>query len=77
MALLQALASLVNKRLSAAAQEIFGSVGQMITEYEDEAFSLKKDIERQSRLLDMVLKSKDIGEKGWYFYLFLNSTFTC
>ena len=68
MALLQALASLVNKRLSAAAQEIFGSVGQMITEYEDEAFSLKKDIERQSRLLDMVLKSY-IREPGWYHFM--------
>ena len=68
MALLQALASLVNKRLSAAAQEIFGSVGQMITEYEDEAFSLKKDIERQSRLLDMGLKSY-IREPGWYNFI--------
>ena len=65
MALLQALASLINKRLSAAAQEIFGSVGQMISEYENEAFSLQKDIDRQSRLLDMVLKSY-IREPGWY-----------
>ena len=48
MALLQALASLVNKRLSVAAQEIFGTVGQMIAEYEDEAFSLKKEIDRKS-----------------------------
>ena len=54
MALLQALASLVNKRLTAAAEEIFGTVGQIITEYEDEAFSLKKEIDRQSRILDMV-----------------------
>ena len=72
MVLLQALASLVNKRLSAAAQEIFGGVGQIITEYEDEAFSLKKEIERQSRLLDMVLKSY-IREPGWYKLL----TFKC
>ena len=65
MALLQVLASLVNRRLSAAAQEIFETVGQMITQYEDEAFSLKEDIEQQSSLLDMILKSH-IREKGWY-----------
>ena len=66
MALLQALASLVNKRLYAAAQEIFGTVGQIIKEYEDEDFSLKKEIDRQSRLLAMVLKTY-IREPGWYF----------
>ena len=66
MALLQALASLVNKRLSAAAEEIFGTVGQIITEYEDEAFSLKKEIDRQSRLLDMVLNPHiKLHRTGW------------
>ena len=70
MALLQALASLVNKRLSAAAEEIFGTVGQIITEYEDEAFSLKKEIDRQNRLLDMVLKPHiKLHRAGWYKYL--------
>ena len=59
MALLQKLKSLVNERLSAAAEEIFGTVGQIVTEYEDEAYSLKQEIDRQRRLLDMVLKPYD------------------
>ena len=72
MALLQALASLVNTRLSAAAQDIFGTFGQMITEYEHEAFSLKKEIDQKSRLLDMVLKS-NIREPGWYNIMSISS----
>ena len=56
MALLQTLKSLVNKRLSAAAEEIFGSVGRILTEYEDEALALKQDIDHKRRLLDMILK---------------------
>ena len=59
--MLQALKSLVNKsinkRLSAAAaEEIFDIVGRIITEYEDQVFCSKQEIERQRRLLDMVLK---------------------
>ena len=66
MALLQKLKSLVNERLSAAAEEIFGTVGQIVTEYEDEAYSLKKEIDRQRRRLDMVLKPYiKLSRAGW------------
>ena len=69
MSLLQTLKSLVNERLSAAAEEIFGTVGQIVTEYEDEAFSLKQEIDRQSRLLDMVLNPYiKLYRAGWYYY---------
>ena len=67
MALLQTLKSLVNERLSAAAEEIFGTVEHILTEYEDEAFSLKQEIDRKSRLLDMVLKPHiKLHRAGWY-----------
>ena len=72
MALLQTLKSLVNERLSAAAEEIFGAVGQIVMEYEDEAFSLKQEIDSKSRLLDMVLKPYiKLYRAGWY-----NNTFS-
>ena len=67
MALLQTLKSLVNERLSAAAEEIFGTVEHILTEYEDEALSLKQEIDRKSRLLDMVLKPYiKVHRAGWY-----------
>ena len=67
MALLQTLKSLVNERLSAAAEEIFGAVGQIVKEYEDEAFSLKQEIDRKHRLLDLVLKPYiKLYRAGWY-----------
>ena len=50
------LKSLVNERLTAAAEEILGSVGRILTEYEDEALGLKQDIDCKRRLLDMILK---------------------
>ena len=69
MALLQTLKSLVNERLSAAAEEIFETVGQIVTEYEDEALYLKQEIDRQSRLLDMVLNPYiKLYRAGWYYY---------
>ena len=67
MALLQTLKSLVNERLSAAAEEIFGAIGHIVREYEDEAFSLKQEINHKSRLLDMVLKPYiKLYRAGWY-----------
>ena len=50
MALIQTLNYLVNKQLSAAAaEEILGIVGRIITEYENQAFLLKQVIDRQRR----------------------------
>ena len=62
MALLQTLKSLVNERLSAAAEEIFGTVEKLVTEYYNEAFSLKQEIDHKSRLLDMAL---NLYRAGW------------
>ena len=66
MALLQMMKSLVNKRLSAAAEEIFGRVGRILTEYEDEALALEQDIDRKRRLLDMILQPEiKLHRAGW------------
>ena len=66
MALLQTLKSLVNQRLSAAAEEIFGVVGRILTEYEDEAFHIKEEIDNKRRLLDMVLQPfAELQRTGW------------
>ena len=66
MALLQTLKSLVNQRLSAAAEEILGIVGRILTEFEDEAFHIKKETDRQRRLLDMVLQPiVKLHRAGW------------
>ena len=54
MALLQALKSLVNQRLSAAAEEICGVLGTILAVHEDEAFHIKKENDLQ--LLDMILQ---------------------
>ena len=60
MALLQTLHSLVNERLSAAAEEIFGAIARILTEYEDQAVLLRQEIEHQRCSLPMVL-----NETGW------------
>ena len=71
MALLQALKALVNKNINkilsaAAAEEVFEMVGRIITEYEDQAFCSKQEIERQRRLLDMGLKPQiKLHRSGW------------
>ena len=56
MASLLTLKSLVNERLSAAAEEILWTVGRILTEYEDEALSLKQEIDHKRNLLDRILK---------------------
>ena len=67
MALMQAVKFLVNQRLSAAAEDILGTVGHIITEFEDEALSLKQQIDHQCRLLDMVLAPyAQVHRAGWY-----------
>ena len=66
MALLQTLKSLVNQRLSAAAEEIFGVVGRILTEYEDEAFQIKQEIDRKRTLLDMISQTTvKLHKAGW------------
>ena len=67
MALLQTLDFLVNKRLSAAAaEEILGIVGRIITEYEDQAFLFKQEIELQRSQLDIVLQTDaELHRAGW------------
>ena len=66
MALLQTLKSLVNQRLSAAAEEIFWVVGRILTEYEEEAFHIKQETDRKRRLLDMVLQPiVKLHRAGW------------
>ena len=67
MALLQTLDFLVNKQLSAAAaEEILGIVGRIITEYEDQAFLFKQEIELQRSQLDIVLQTDaELHRAGW------------
>ena len=60
------LKSLVNERLSAAAEEIFGGLERILTEYEDEALALKQDIDRKRRLLDLILQPEvKLHRAGW------------
>ena len=71
MALLQTLKSLldqqVNKRLSAAAAgDIFGMVGRILSEYEERALGSRQENERQRRLLDTLLKPEiRLQRSGW------------
>ncbi|XP_031730199.1 uncharacterized protein LOC116398222 isoform X1 [Anarrhichthys ocellatus] len=54
MSKVQMLRSLVNQRLTAAAEEIFGLFEGTIAEYEEEVSALKEENERQQKLLDAV-----------------------
>lgn len=47
---------LVNRRLSAAVEEIFGLFERTIAEYEEERFRSQRENERQRKLLEAVLK---------------------
>lgn len=47
---------LINQRLTAAAEEIFGVFGRTIAEYEEEISRSKLEIDRQRRLLDLSMK---------------------
>ncbi|XP_029009201.1 zinc finger protein OZF-like [Betta splendens] len=51
---LEMLRVLVNERLTAAADEIFGLFAQTVGEYEDQLYRLKQENERQSKLLHVV-----------------------
>ena len=67
MATLQTIvASLVYGRLSAAAEEILRTVGRILTEYEEEAFHLKQEIDHKVWLVDMALKQDfNLHRAGW------------
>ncbi|XP_031694988.1 zinc finger protein 594-like [Anarrhichthys ocellatus] len=54
MSKVQMLRCLVNQRLTAAAEEIFGVFERTIAEYEEELSRSKEENERQRRLLDAV-----------------------
>ncbi|XP_026155812.1 zinc finger protein 250-like isoform X2 [Mastacembelus armatus] len=53
MSKIEMLRVLINQRLTAAAEEIFGVFGRTIAEYEEEISRSKLEIDRQRRLLDL------------------------
>ena len=66
MALLQTLNSMVNQQLSAAAvNEILAIVGRIITEYEEQAFCFKQEIDSQRKQLDADLHRAELHGAGW------------
>lgn len=56
MSKIEMLRLLINQRLTAAAEEIFGVFGRTIAEYEEEISRSKLEIDRQRRLLDLSRK---------------------
>ncbi|KAK2830927.1 hypothetical protein Q5P01_018858 [Channa striata] len=56
MSKIEMLRLLINQRLTAAAEEIFGVFGSTIVEYEEEISRSKLEIERQRRLLELSRK---------------------
>ncbi|XP_023252721.1 histone-lysine N-methyltransferase PRDM9-like [Seriola lalandi dorsalis] len=56
MSKIEMLRVLINQRLTAAAEEIFGVFGRTIAEYEEEISRSKLEIDRQRRLLDLSRK---------------------
>ncbi|XP_074469302.1 uncharacterized protein LOC141754261 [Sebastes fasciatus] len=53
MSKIELLRLLINQRLTAAAEEIFGVFGRTIAEYEEEICRSKLEIDRQRRLLEL------------------------
>ncbi|XP_077375751.1 uncharacterized protein LOC144032149 [Festucalex cinctus] len=56
MCKVEMLKALLNRRLSAAVDEIFGLLARTIAEYEDELCRTKEENERQRQLLDAVFR---------------------
>ncbi|MEQ2295668.1 hypothetical protein AMECASPLE_016838 [Ameca splendens] len=56
MSKIEMLRLLINQRLTAAAEEIFGVFGRTIAEYEEEISRSKLEIDRQRRLLELSRK---------------------
>ncbi|GAA6232608.1 zinc finger and SCAN domain-containing protein 12-like [Lates japonicus] len=73
MSKIEMLRLLINQRLTAAAEEIFGVFGRTIAEYEEEISRSKLEIDRQRRLLDLSRKpqisvqvsSAALSEQEW------------
>uniref|UniRef100_A0A672YRK9 PiggyBac transposable element-derived protein domain-containing protein n=1 Tax=Sphaeramia orbicularis TaxID=375764 RepID=A0A672YRK9_9TELE len=63
------LRSLVEQRLTAAVEEIFGLVERTIVEYEDELCRTKEENQRQKQILDSVLNSQVLGDPPGVQYL--------
>ncbi|XP_057704625.1 zinc finger protein 250-like [Corythoichthys intestinalis] len=59
MCKVEILKALLNRRLSAAVEEIFGLFARTIAEYEEELCRTKGENERQRRLLNAVLRPRD------------------
>ncbi|XP_030002467.1 uncharacterized protein LOC115427883 [Sphaeramia orbicularis] len=57
----QMLRSLVEQRLSAAAEEIFGLVERTMVEYEEELCQTKEENQRQKQILDSVLNPQVVA----------------
>ncbi|XP_029023729.1 zinc finger and SCAN domain-containing protein 20-like [Betta splendens] len=65
MSKIEMLRLLINQRLTAAAEEIFGVFGRTIAEYEEEISRSKLEIDRQRRLLDLSTKPQvSLHENG-------------
>ncbi|XP_030002916.1 uncharacterized protein LOC115428216 isoform X2 [Sphaeramia orbicularis] len=58
---LQMLRSLVEQRLTAAAEEIFGLVERTMVEYEEELCQTKEENQRQKQILDSVLNPQVVA----------------
>ena len=66
MALRQALRTLVYGRLSIVAEEILWTLGRILTEYENEAFHLKQEMDHKLSLHDMAVKQGlNLHRAGW------------
>ncbi|KAM7373754.1 hypothetical protein PAMP_008583 [Pampus punctatissimus] len=68
MSKIEMLRLLINQRLTAAAEEIFGVFGRTIAEYEDQISRYKQEIERQRRLKELRMKpqiSLQVHSTAW------------
>ncbi|KAM7384945.1 hypothetical protein PAMA_012028 [Pampus argenteus] len=68
MSKIEMLRLLINQRLTAAAEEIFGVFGRTIAEYEDQISRYKQEIERQRRLQELRMKpqiSLQVRSTAW------------
>ncbi|XP_032363830.1 oocyte zinc finger protein XlCOF8.4 [Etheostoma spectabile] len=72
MCKVQMLRALVEQRLTAAAEEIFGLFERTIAEYEEELCRSKEENERQRELLDAVFNPQlRVHRAGYCLYLFV------
>ncbi|XP_061562344.1 uncharacterized protein LOC133418021 isoform X4 [Phycodurus eques] len=64
MCKVEMLRALLNARLSAAIEEVFGVFARTIAEYEEELCRTKKENERQRQLLDTVFRPQDEAHRA-------------